>query len=121
MIYLAKKVKITRLWNSAGEIYDIDVALLPIGSVFTMDPTQAAYSLGLLKPKIAIPIHYGTFPILVQTTDEFVTKAYTHAPDVKIITLNPGGMYVYKEIVTPTSKAPEQKVSKDWWKFWILK
>lgn len=119
-IYHAGDTGIFQSMELLGEIYDIDVALLPIGSVFTMDPTQAAYSLRLMKPKIAIPMHYGTFPTLVQTTDEFVTKAYRHAPDVKIITLNPGGTYVYKEIVTPTSKAPEQNVSKDWWKFWKL-
>ncbi len=117
-IYHAGDTGVFQSMKLLGEIYDIDVALLPIGSVFTMNPTQAAYSLRLMNPKIAIPMHYGTFPILVNTTDEFVTKAHRYAPDVKIITLNPGETYVYKDIVTPTSKAPEQKVSRHWWMFW---
>ena len=41
-----------------GELYQPDVALIPTGSVFVMDSVQAAASLKLLKPKVAIPMHY---------------------------------------------------------------
>ena len=58
-----------------GEIYDIDLALLPIGSVFVMDPVQASYSLNLLKPKKVVPIHYMTFPILTQYAGDFIKLA----------------------------------------------
>lgn len=40
----------------------LDVALLPIGGHFTMDEAAAAKATMLLKPKLAIPIHYNTFP-----------------------------------------------------------
>ena len=45
-----------------GRLYEIDVALLPIGSVFVIDPEQAALALKLLQPKIAVPMHFLTFP-----------------------------------------------------------
>jgi L-ascorbate metabolism protein UlaG (beta-lactamase superfamily) len=73
-----------------GTLYPIDLALLPIGSVFVMDPLQAAHSLTLLKPKKAVPIHYGTFPILVQSADEFIRLAAEKAPDVMVEAIRPG-------------------------------
>lgn len=73
-----------------AELYPIDVALLPIGSVFTMDPRQAAYALRLLKPKVAIPQHYMTFPILVQQADDFLRMAREWAPGTQVVTLAPG-------------------------------
>ena len=51
------------LW---GQLYDIDVALLPVGGVFTMDARQAALACKLLGCKAAIPMHCGTFPVLAQ-------------------------------------------------------
>ncbi len=73
-----------------GRLYNIDLALLPIGSVFVMDPLQAAFSLTMLKPKIAVPIHYRTFPILVQDAGEFEKLARENAPGVEVVVLNPG-------------------------------
>lgn len=73
-----------------GSIYSIDLALVPIGSVFVMDPMQAAVSLTLLKPRIAMPIHYRTFPILVQDAGEFIKLAGEKAPEVSVATPEPG-------------------------------
>ncbi len=73
-----------------GEMYDIDVALLPIGSVFVMDPQQAAWALTALEPEMAVPMHYGTFPILVQDAGEFVRLADEQAPGVDVQALQPG-------------------------------
>jgi len=73
-----------------GEIYNIDLALVPIGSVFTMNPLQASVSLALIKPKIAIPIHYQTFPILTQDAGEFIDLSRKKAPEVKVEAIKPG-------------------------------
>jgi len=89
-IYHAGDTGIFDSMRILGEIYDIDVALIPIGSVFTMDPLQAATSLTLLKPKKAIPIHYQTFPILVQDAGEFIDLAMKKAPGVKVEAIKPG-------------------------------
>lgn len=49
-----------------GDRHPIDVAFLPIGDNFTMGPEDAAYAVSLLKPKIVVPIHYNTFPLIKQ-------------------------------------------------------
>lgn len=56
------------LW---GRLYAIDVALLPVGGVFTMDGRQAALACELLHCRRVIPMHWGTFPVLAQNTDAF--------------------------------------------------
>ena len=56
------------LW---GKLYDIDLALLPIGGVFTMDAPQAALAAMMLRCKKAVPMHWGTFPVLAQNCDAF--------------------------------------------------
>jgi len=89
-IYHAGDTGIFESMKTLGDLYAIDVALLPIGSCFTMDPYQAAWALKLLRPKKAIPMHYKTFPLLVQTADDFVTQARELAPDVEVVVLNPG-------------------------------
>lgn len=89
-IYHAGDTGIFASMEILGEIYNIDLALVPIGSVFVMDPVQAAYSLRLLQPKAAIPIHYATFPVLVQDTSEFLQLAKEKAPQTEVIDLKPG-------------------------------
>ncbi|MFL6464650.1 MAG: metal-dependent hydrolase, partial [Bryobacteraceae bacterium] len=52
-----------------GELYRPELAFLPIGDHFTMDPHQAAHAARLLKVKRVIPMHYGTFPVLTGTPE----------------------------------------------------
>lgn len=49
----------------------LDVALLPIGGTFTMDIRAAAKAVNLIRPRVVIPMHYGTFPQIVADADEF--------------------------------------------------
>jgi L-ascorbate metabolism protein UlaG (beta-lactamase superfamily) len=67
-------------------IYSPDVAVLPIGGHFTMDPREAGVALELLGAKQCIPCHYGTFPLLKGTPDEL----REHASGVEIVPLEPG-------------------------------
>jgi len=76
-----------------GSIYPMHVALLPIGGVFTMDAEQAAKSLILLRPAMAVPMHFATFPILAPNADNFVGLAKKAAPKVKVVVLKPGQSY----------------------------
>jgi L-ascorbate metabolism protein UlaG (beta-lactamase superfamily) len=73
-----------------AKLYPIDVAFIPIGGVFTMDAKQASHALTMLKPKMAIPMHYGSFPIIAQSADQFVDLAAKEAPGVKVVPLDPG-------------------------------
>jgi len=68
-------------------IYAPDVAVLPIGGHFTMDPREAAVAVELLGVKRVVPCHYGTFPLLAGTPDELRQQA----PDVDVEAVEPGG------------------------------
>ncbi len=46
------------------EIHQPELALLPIGDLYTMGPREAAAACRMLQPKKVIPMHYGTFPPL---------------------------------------------------------
>lgn len=89
-IYHAGDTGIFSSMELLGKIYELDLALLPIGSVFVMDPVQASFALKLLKPKKVIPMHYKTFPILVQDADEFLRLAREQAPEVEVVVAEPG-------------------------------
>lgn len=65
------------------EIWKPDVAFLPIGGWYTMDPRQAAMAARLLDVETVVPIHYGTFPVLAGTPDE-LTEAATGAFEVHV-------------------------------------
>jgi L-ascorbate metabolism protein UlaG (beta-lactamase superfamily) len=55
-----------------SDYYKPDLILMPIGGHFVMDPRDAAYATKeLLKPRFVIPIHYGTFPVLRGTPQEY--------------------------------------------------
>ena len=69
-----------------GRIYEPDVAILPIGGHYTMDPREAAVALELLGVKRCIPCHYGTFELLAGTPDELRRLA----PDVEVTAPEPG-------------------------------
>jgi len=73
-----------------GELHAIDVAILPIGSVFTMDYRQAAKACALLKARSVVPMHYGTFPILEPNADRFVAELAKVSPGTRPIVLSPG-------------------------------
>jgi L-ascorbate metabolism protein UlaG (beta-lactamase superfamily) len=73
-----------------GELYPVDVALLPIGSVFTMDYRQAAKAAALLKARTVIPMHFGTFPILEPNADRFAAEMKKCVPGSRVVVLSPG-------------------------------
>lgn len=56
-----------------SEIHGVEICICPIGDRFTMSAKTAALAMTrFVKPKVAIPAHYGSFPIIAQSPDEFV-------------------------------------------------
>jgi len=98
----------TDLFPAMAELGHIDLALVPIwgwgpslGRGKHMDPERAAESLSLLRPRIAVPIHWGTYhPLhlglreapryLSEPPERFVRAAADIAPDVEVRVLQPG-------------------------------
>jgi len=75
-----------------GERTPLDLAILPIGDNFTMGPDDALYAVGLLNPKVVIPVHYDTFDIIKQDPYAFQrqVEAQTKA---RCVVLQPGESY----------------------------
>ncbi len=71
-----------------GEMTPIDYMLLPIGDNFTMGITDAVKAVELTSPKVAIPMHYNTFPVIEADPNEFKIKA--EAKGIKCIVLEYG-------------------------------
>ena len=68
----------------------LDLAILPIGDVFTMGPTNSLEAIELLQPKAVLPCHYNTWPPITQDAAawaETVRQAKLTEPHV----LEPGG------------------------------
>lgn len=57
-----------------GEMMPLDYMLLPIGDNFTMGITDAVKAVELASPKVAIPMHYNTFPVINADPYEFKEK-----------------------------------------------
>jgi L-ascorbate metabolism protein UlaG (beta-lactamase superfamily) len=89
-----------------GLVPELDVALVPIwgwgaklGRGKHLDPERAAEAVRRLRPKIAIPIHWGTYrpffrssrvSFLTQPAEAFARAVAAAAPDVDIRILQPG-------------------------------
>lgn len=72
-----------------GEYYKPDLILIPIGNHFVISPQDAAHATRQwLKPKVAIPIHYGTNPMLRGTPQEYIEAMGSTTTDVRV--LQPG-------------------------------
>jgi L-ascorbate metabolism protein UlaG (beta-lactamase superfamily) len=56
------------------ELYEPELAILPIGDHYTMGPLQAAYAARFVKPKRVVPMHYGTFPALTGRPEDLVER-----------------------------------------------
>ncbi|SMP60103.1 metal-dependent hydrolase [Anoxynatronum buryatiense] len=73
------------------EVESIDVALLPIGGNFTMDVTDALRAVEMIRPAVAIPMHFNTFPVIEADPKTFA--AGNNASQTKI--LAPGDTFEF--------------------------
>lgn len=49
----------------------VDLALFPIGDVFTMGIVEAVHAADLVEPKLTVPIHFDTFPPIKADTEKW--------------------------------------------------
>jgi L-ascorbate metabolism protein UlaG (beta-lactamase superfamily) len=76
-----------------GDMYRPDVVLMPIGNHFVMSPQDAAMAVrDMIRPRYAIPIHYGTTPQLRGTPAELIS-AMGNAASPRILVPEPGQKY----------------------------
>ena len=77
-----------------GELYSPDIALLPIGGHYTMGVKEAVKAVQLIRPRIAIPMHYNTFPVIKADPNKFKELVEATTP-TKVVILKPGDTYTY--------------------------
>jgi L-ascorbate metabolism protein UlaG (beta-lactamase superfamily) len=65
----------------------VDVMMACIGGHFTMDPAGAALAAGYVHPRIVVPIHFGTYPVLSGTPKELEAALRGKA---KVLVMEPG-------------------------------
>ncbi len=70
--------------------HHIDLMLACIGGYFTMDPAGAALATQWVNPTHVIPMHFGTYPVLAGTPEEFRTALAKRKLDGKLIVMKPG-------------------------------
>ena len=70
------------------ELYAPEIAFLPIGDHYTMDPSAAAKACELLGVRQVVPMHYGTFPALTGSPD--VLKTLVEPRGIDVLVLKPG-------------------------------
>lgn len=68
-----------------GEMTPIDCMLLPIGDNFTMGITDAVKAAELVSPKLVIPMHYNTFPVIKADPDKFKKLVEAKAISCKVL------------------------------------
>ncbi|MDW7732077.1 MAG: metal-dependent hydrolase [Methanolobus sp.] len=88
-VYHAGDTGLFRDMELICELYHPDVAIVPIGGRYTMDARDAALAVGMLRPKIAIPMHYNTYEKIKQDPYIFVScvKSLSGA-DVIVMAVN---------------------------------
>lgn len=76
-----------------AQLESIDYALLPIGDNYTMGPDDAVIAVGMLKPKVVVPMHYNTNPLIIQSPEAF-KKAVEAKHGVPVKIMAPGTVLV---------------------------
>ena len=72
-----------------GELYKPDLVLLPIGGNFTINANLGALAVrDMIKPKYALPMHYGTFPILAGKPEDFAKGL--EGSGIRVVVPQPG-------------------------------
>lgn len=96
----------TERFDAMAELRPLDVALLPVWGWGTtlgpghMDPDAAAGAVALLRPAVAVPIHWGTYlpagtarrhsALLRDPPERFAQRVAETAPATRVRILRPG-------------------------------
>jgi L-ascorbate metabolism protein UlaG (beta-lactamase superfamily) len=88
-LYFAGDTSVFGDMRLIAEMYQPELAFLPIGDLYTMDPRQAAMAARLIRPRTIIPMHYGTFPPLTGRPEQ-LAELIRDLPGTEVWTLKPG-------------------------------
>ena len=73
-----------------GGMYRPEITMIPIGNHYTMGPREAACACKFIRAQKVIPMHYGSFPALTGTVEEFSKELASQQVDAQLVELKPG-------------------------------
>jgi len=73
-----------------GKLYKPKIVCLPIGGYYTMGPREAAEAAQMISAEVVIPMHYGTFPVLQQSAEEFLKTMREKGMEKQVSIMTPG-------------------------------
>jgi L-ascorbate metabolism protein UlaG (beta-lactamase superfamily) len=82
----------TDLTDEMRAVKNIDVALLPVGGTYTMNAAEAAEATTYIKPKLAIPYHWGD---IVGNRDD--AQQFAQEAECKVTVMTAGGTVVVEQ------------------------
>jgi L-ascorbate metabolism protein UlaG (beta-lactamase superfamily) len=87
--YFASDTGLSSELEMIGRYFEPEVAFLPIGNIYTMDPKAAAFSAKIINPKeYIIPTNYGNFPEIEQTPIQFLEEVWQYGLDGEVLDFN---------------------------------
>lgn len=91
-IYLAGDTALFSDMALISRAADLDLAVIPIGDNYTMGPDDALFALDYLKPRIVIPGHFNTWPVIEQDAKAWAERVRQET-DCEPVVLEVGGSY----------------------------
>ncbi|MCZ6680025.1 MAG: metal-dependent hydrolase [Candidatus Poribacteria bacterium] len=80
-----------------GNMYNPDIAIMPAGGQYTMGLREFAFACHVIRPKVAIPCHYDTFPKQAADIDKLREMVAVTSPRTEVVKLLPGESYTYEQ------------------------
>jgi L-ascorbate metabolism protein UlaG (beta-lactamase superfamily) len=79
----------TALYSDMKLLHDlwgpVDLAMLPIGGNFTMDADDAVTAARWIQPRLAVPMHYDTFPLIHADAEGYCRRCAQAGVSAKIV------------------------------------
>jgi len=88
-IYHMGDTNISADFELYGKLFSPDLTFIPIGDHYTMGVEEASMAANMIKSAIFVPIHYGTFPVLTGSPDEFKKRVESNS-DSRVVVAKAG-------------------------------